>query len=85
MNMPIAENFLAVETDYLEGNRDELTEKYGNQFLLIMGDQVIDAFKSESKAIAEGVRRFGSEPFLVRRPQDETETFDIPALSLGLL
>ena len=76
---------LLFETDFLDAHRTELQTKYGDQYLLIKETEVVDDFKKEAEAIVEGVQRFRSEPFLVRRAQDETETFDIPALSLGLL
>ena len=79
------DELLAAEIAFLKQNRDRLIRKYDSLFLLIKGAEVVDSFESETDAITEGVRKFGQEPFLVRRPQDRTQTFFNPALSLGLM
>lgn len=79
------DELLAAEIAFLKQNRKRLIRKYDSLYLLIKGAEVIDSFESETDAITEGVRKFGQEPFLVRRPQDRTQTFFNPALSLGLM
>ena len=79
------DELLAAEIALLRQNRNRLIRKYDSLFLLIKGSEVVDSFESEIDAIAEGARKFGQGPFLVRRPQDRTQTFFNPALSLGLM
>ena len=79
------DELLATEVAFLNRNRNRLIRKYDSLFLLIKGTEVVDSFENETDAITEGMRKFGQEPFLVRRPQDRTQTFFNPALSLGLV
>ena len=76
---------LAVETAYYDEHAQDLLLTYPNRFLLIHGDKLIGAYESRSEAVAEGVRRYGQGPFLVRRTGDETMVLTAPALTLGLL
>lgn len=77
-------SFLEEETAFFDDQREELLLRYPNRVLLIKGRELIGDFDSESPAIAEGVRRFGSGPFLVRRSGDREVRFAAPALTLGL-
>ncbi len=76
---------LAVETAYYDEHAEQLLLTYPNRFLLISGDEVIGDFERHSEAVAEGVRRYGRGPFLVRRTGDKTLELIAPALTLGLL
>ena len=76
---------LAVETAYYDDHAQELLLSYPNRFLLIHGDELVGAYGSHSEAVAEGVRRYGRGPFLVRRTGDEAIVATAPALTLGLL
>ena len=76
---------LAVETAYFDEHFEELLLAHPNRFLLIHGTEVIGDFASRPEAVAEGVRRFGRGPFLVRRTGDKAPEFTAPALALGLL
>ena len=76
---------LAVETAYYDEYAQQLLLTYPNRFLLIRGEKVIGDYESRSEAVAEGVRRYGQGPFLVRRTGDKTLELTAPALNLGLL
>ena len=79
------DELLAAEIALLRLNRNRLIRKYDSLFLLIKGAEVVDSFENETDAVTEGVRKFGQGPFLVRRPQDRTQTIFNPAVSLGLM
>ena len=76
---------LAVETAYYDEHARELLLAYPNRFLLIHGDELIGTYESHAEAVADGVRRYGRGPFLVRRTGDEELVLTAPALTLGLL
>ena len=78
-------SLLAVETAYYEEHARDLLLTYPSRFLLIHGDKLVGAYGSHSEAVAEGVRRYGRGPFLVRRTGDEAIVETAPALTLGLL
>ena len=73
------------EIEYFEAHRDELLEKYRHQFVVIKSSELIGAFSTVEEALSEGARRFGLEPFLVRRVAGTEEPISIPALTLGIL
>ena len=79
------EGLLELESEFYEKNRNELLMKFPNRFLLIHGERVCGDFPTQRHAIAEGVRRFGSKPFLVRRSGDDAPELAAPALTLGIL
>lgn len=79
-----ATRLLADETDFYETNKDELIRNHINRYLLIKGPELIGSFASEDQAIAEGFRRFGTEPFLVRLTGEDTPVLFVPALTLGI-
>jgi len=63
----------------------ELLKTYDGKFALIHGDDFIGAFDSAENAYSEGVKRFGREPFLIRRITQHEEVYRNQALSLGLI
>ena len=76
---------LATEQAFYDKNAEALLVQYPNRHLLIHGACVVDTFETMDEAVKSGVRRFGREPFLVRRSGDKQTTFSVPALSLGVL
>lgn len=76
---------LAVETAYYDEHAKELLLAHPNRFLLIHGDELVGVYGSHPEAVAEGVRKYGRGPFLVRRTGDGTMVATAPALTLGLL
>ncbi len=79
------DQILQVESEFYERMRDELLMKYPNRVLLIHGQKVEGDFATVDAAVTEGVRKFGSGPFLVRRSGDDEPTLTAPALTLGIL
>ncbi|MXX94926.1 MAG: hypothetical protein F4Y65_04500 [Gammaproteobacteria bacterium] len=79
------DNLLETESAFYEKNRTELLMKYPNRFLLNRGDKVHGDFPTQGHAITEGVREFGSTPFLVRLAGEEPLVLTAPALTLGIL
>ena len=69
---------------YAENLASWLTQ-YSGRFALVKARQLIGVYDTDEAAIAEGARLFGLESFLVRRVQEQQETVDIPAITLGLL
>ena len=65
------EPILEVESQFYETMRDEFVAKYPDRFLLIYGAELIGDFETFSDATDEGVRQFGTGPFLVRKSGDE--------------
>ena len=76
---------LAQEQAYYDEHARELLLRYPNRHLLIHGSEVVGHFESMDEAVANGIRLFGEEPFLVRRAGDRQTKFSVPALSLGVL
>lgn len=76
---------LEVESAYYESNRDDLLMRFPNRFLLIHGENLEGHFETMDDAITEGVLRFGSEPFLIRRSGDSEPVLSAPSLVLGIL
>jgi hypothetical protein len=53
--------------------------------VLVKDEELIGAFNTIEEALAEGARRFGLTPFLVREvTASEEKKVKIPALTLGL-
>lgn len=75
---------LAEEISYYEANKDNFIRDHLNRYLLIKGQELIASYETEGAAIGEGVRRFGTEPFLVRLSGEDTPVFSVPALTLGI-
>lgn len=81
----VPQDLLQKESAFFESNKKRLLLEYPNRVLLIYGEKVEGNFPTVADAIAEGVRKFGSGPFLVRRSGEDEPVVSIPALSLGLL
>ena len=79
------QDFLSVECSHFDSKRTELLLQYPNRVLLIHGEELVGDFANEDDAICEGVRRFGTKPFLVRRSGEKQLTLTAPALTLGIL
>jgi hypothetical protein len=54
-------------------------------FVVVKYEMVVGFFATHEQALAEGARRFGLSPFLVRQVGAVPETITVPALTLGLL
>ena len=76
---------LANETAYFDEHDKEFRREYGGQYLLIHGKKLVGHYENEATAVAEGIRKFGTGPFLVRMPGEAEPVLRAPAYSLGLL
>lgn len=63
----------------------DLLKNHEGKFVLIRGEDLVGTYDSAENAYAEGVRRFGREPFLVKRVTAQEEVYRNQALSLGLV
>jgi hypothetical protein len=65
--------------------KPELLKNHAGKFVLIREEEFIGAYDSAENAYAEGVKRFGREPFLVKKVTEQDEVYRNQALSLGLM
>jgi hypothetical protein len=74
------------ELDAFDAKLDELLTHHAGKFAVFKDGQLIDTFTTELEAYQEGVRRFGSDPFLLRQvlPKDQPAE-QMPALFAGLI
>ena len=75
---------LGEEISYYESRKEELIKDHINRHLLIKGSELIGSFETRNQAIAEGYRRYGVGPFLVRLTGEDTPVGYVPALALGI-
>jgi hypothetical protein len=68
-----------------EAMKADLLRNHAGKFVLIKGDQLIDTFDTPANAYAEGVQRFGQEPFLVKPVRETEEIYHNHALYSGLM
>jgi hypothetical protein len=76
---------LQQEREFFKINQAQWPKAHSGKFVLIKGDQFPGFFDNAENAVAEGMRRFGSESFLVRGVDEKEETLRIPTLMFGLL
>ena len=76
---------LEKELVYFDKIKDELLQKYEGKFALIHGEEFVGAFDSPDNAYQEGIKRFGKEPFLVKRVSQQEEVYRNQALALGIM
>ena len=71
---------LEQEIKYFTDHLSEWLERHSGKFTLIKEQELIGFFDTIELALADGARRFGLQPFLVRRVIETQETINIPAL-----
>ena len=77
---------LEKERQYFSKHHAELISRHLGKVVLVKDEELIGAFNTIEEALAEGARRFGLTPFLVREvTASEEKDINIPALTLGLL
>lgn len=76
---------LQTELEFFKANQAEWAKVHSGKFVLVKGEKLIGVFDSDQNAVAEGLRFFGSESFLVRGVNELDQTLRIPALMFGLL
>lgn len=68
-----------------EKMKAELLKTYDGKFVVIHGEEFCGAFDAAENAYTEGVKRFGREPFLMKKVAEQEEVYRNQALSLGLM
>lgn len=58
---------LKTELETYEKHKNELLGTAQGKFVLIHGGEIVETYESQIDAIAEGYRRFGNVPFLVKQ------------------
>lgn len=76
---------LDTERAYFDRSQNHLLSRYPRRFILIKGEEVTAVFEAFDDALQEGVNRFGTDAFLIRRADQNSEEISIPALALGVL
>jgi hypothetical protein len=77
---------LEQERQYFSEHRAELLAQHVGRFVVIKENELIGSFNTIEEALAEGAKRFGLTPFLVRQvTAAEEKEINIPALTLGIL
>lgn len=76
---------LEKEIALFESKKAELLQTHEGKFALIHGDDFIGAFDTAENAYDEGVKKFGKEPFLVKRISPDPEVYRNQAFVLGLM
>jgi hypothetical protein len=76
---------LEAELEAFASMKDELLSVHRGKFALIRGGEFLGAFDTAENAYAEGVSRFGREPFLVKRIAEQDETHRNFAYASGLM
>jgi hypothetical protein len=76
---------LAEERKFFAEQQSEWKKAHVGKFILVKGKQLTGTFNRAEDAVAEGARRFGTEPFLVRNVEQTENEVYIPALALGIL
>lgn len=78
---------VALETElrFFESKKEEWLEKYRDKYVLIKKEELIDVFTSLEDAYKEGVRRFGNQPFFIKKVTEVEQTEQIPSLTLGII
>lgn len=77
---------LEQELKFFESIRQQLLDqKHEGKFALVKGTQLLGTYDLQETAYAQGVAKFGCEPFLIKQILREERTESSPAMSLGLL
>jgi len=73
------------EQAHFQAHREEWLKTVRGKYALIKDEECFGFYDTDLKAYEEGVQRFGSPPFLIKRVLEEDEKLNIPALEFGLL
>ena len=77
-------NQLQKELEFFKAHQAEWQKMHPGKFVLIKGNELIGVFDNDKTAVAEGIRRFGTESFLVRGVYGKDETLRIPSFMSSL-
>ncbi|TMA36010.1 MAG: hypothetical protein E6J79_13985 [Deltaproteobacteria bacterium] len=81
----MADDALREELAYFEEQKPELLKHHLGQFVLIKGRELLGTFTKLEEAYAEGVRRLGNVPMLIKQVVPEEPVHHVPAFTHGLL
>jgi len=73
------------ELKFFESKRKEWLKDYKDKFVLIKEEELIDVFSTFEDAYKEGVKRYGNQPFLIKKVTEEEEVEKLPSLTLGII
>jgi len=76
---------LEEELNFFESKRAEWLEKYRDKYVLIKGKELIDVFTSLEDAYKEGVKRYGNQPFFIKKVSEVEPIERTPSLMLGVI
>ncbi len=74
---------LAQEIATYDREHERLEQEHAGKFVLIHGEEVISTYDTFEAAADEGLRRFGDDPFLIRRVGEGEITLP-PAVLYGI-
>lgn len=61
---------LKQELDTYYKNKQELLGKYNGKYVLIKGNEIVDAYDTQKDAVKIGLDKFGNTPFLVKKVEE---------------
>lgn len=76
---------LQQEREFFKAHQAEWAKTHPGKFVVVKGTELVGVFDNPENAVADGMRRFGSESFLVRGVNEKEETLRIPSLMFGLI
>lgn len=75
---------LREEIAFFEEKKHELLRTHPGQFALMKRRELVGIFPTREEAYAEGVRRFGGEPFLIQQITEQQKPEQVPLLAYSL-
>jgi hypothetical protein len=79
------EHTLQKELAYYEKYKQEYLKLYKGQFVLIKGEQLVQAFTTGQEAYRAGLEKFGNQPFLIKQVLPDDTKVSYPALTVGAI
>jgi hypothetical protein len=76
---------LEKELRFYEQHQTEWAATYAGKLVLVKDADLIGVFDTLEDALAEGARRFGLNPFLVRPADEPSREISITTLAVGAL
>ena len=71
---------LEQEIATFERELDRLTREHAGKFVLVHGEEIVDAFDTFENAADAGLARFGAGPFLIRQVGGDEPRLSIAAM-----
>ncbi len=75
---------LKEELAFYEEQKAGLLKSHPEQWALIKGRELVGVFPAREEAYAEGVKRFGREPFLIKHIVEKDPVENVPLLALTI-